>query len=243
VSRFKKRVKQIFYNMIYLKKLLLGSCCCLALSVAAQQKDAESRKKTSNDTPKHEIGIDANAFLGQIYQIFGGRSNELNPYMLIYKRRLKSNTAIRAGLNANFRSLTESSGTFADTRTNREMNYGLRVGYEWQRGLDERWYYTYGGDVGGGYRRRDFIVNSGFDVATSIESGWNFKFGAIGGIWYRFSKSISVGTEVTWYYKSENLAEEKVFTSNPQFNKKGKITTEDKLELKNFGNIFFTIRF
>jgi hypothetical protein len=109
--------------------------------------------------------------------------------------------------------------------------------------LDAKWYCTYGFDVGAGFSKKELIIDSGFDIARSVESGWTLKMGPIGGIWYRFSPKISMGTEATYYYTSQDLKDEKIFTANPQFNKVGRISTQGTFLLKGFGNLFITFRF
>jgi hypothetical protein len=227
--------------MIRLKKaLLLGSFCSLSAVTMAQEKE---KKKAADPVSKHEIGVDANAFLGQIFELFGGKSNELNPYLLTYKYKLNPTTAVRTGLTIALRSFKESDGTFIDTRTDRFMNYATRLGIEKQSELDAKWYFTYGFDVGVGFSKKELIIDSGFDIARSVESGWTLKVGPMGGIWYRFSPKISMGTEATYYYTSQDLKAEKIFTANPQFNKVGKISSEGTFLLKGFGNLFITFKF
>jgi hypothetical protein len=97
--------------------------------------------------------------------------------------------------------------------------------------------------VGAGYSKKELIINSGFDIVNSIESGWTFKVGPVGGLWYRFSKQISLGTEATYYYVTQDLTEKKVFSANPQFNKIGRLATENTASLRGFGNLFLTIKF
>jgi hypothetical protein len=226
--------------MQFKKALLWSGFISLTFAATAQEKE---KKKTPEVNYKHEVGVDANAFFGQVFELFGGKSNELNPYLLTYKYKITPKTAIRSGMTVSFRSLKEGNGTFADTRTDRFMNYAGRLGYEWQKDLDAQWHYTYGFDVGGGYSKKELLINSGFDVANSIESGWTFKVGPVGGLWYRLSPKISIGTEATYYYVTQDLTEKKVFSANPQFNKVGKIATENSASLKGFGNLFITIKF
>ncbi|MEN9609369.1 MAG: hypothetical protein RLZZ628_183 [Bacteroidota bacterium] len=222
------------------KALLLSGFISLTFAAGAQEKE---QQKTTVPAYKHEIGMDANAFFGQIFELFGGKSNDLNPYLLTYKYKWTPTSAFRSGLTVSFRSLKEGNGTFADTRTDRLMNYAARLGYEWQRKLDNQWHYTFGFDVGAGFSKKDLIIDSGFDVVNSTESGWTIKAGPVGGIWYRFSPKISVGTEATFYYVTQDLKEKKVFSANPQFNSTGKISTENRIGLNGLGNLFVTIQF
>jgi hypothetical protein len=226
--------------MQFRKALLLNGFLSFTFAAMAQEKEP---KKISERTFKHEIGVDANAFFGQVFELFGGKSNDLNPYLLTYKYKLTPKTALRAGITASFRSLKEGNGTFADTRTDRSMNYAARFGYEWQRDLDAQWHYTYGFDAGAGYSKTELVIDSGFDLANSVESGWTYKVGPMAGLWYRFSPKINVGTEATFYYMTQNLTEEKVFSANPQFNKVGKIATENNIRFKGLGNLFVSIQF
>jgi hypothetical protein len=226
--------------MQFKKALLFSGFISFTFSGMAQEKEP---KTIPVPAYKHEIGIDANAFFGQVFEIFGGKSNDLNPYLLTYKYKWTAKSAIRSGLTVSFRSLKEGNGTFADTRTDRLMNYAARLGYEWQKQLDEQWHYTFGFDVGAGFSKKDLMIDSGFDIVNSVESGWTMKAGPIGSIWYRFSPKISIGTEATFYYVTQDLKEKKVFSANPQFNTVGKISTENNIGFNGLGNLFVTIKF
>ncbi len=142
---------------------------------------------------RHEIGVNTTLLLKQIIN-FSDTKIAISPYAFTYKM-LKNNKGLRFGVGMNLNSINEKQTTFADNKTNLNQNANVRLGFEIQRMVNQKWNAWVGFDAVASYTNNSNIVDSGFDRVSigNRTKGAGLAF-ALGAEW-RFNKHFSIATE------------------------------------------------
>ncbi len=153
---------------------------------------------------EHAIGVQINQLINQVFNFSNTTpAASSNPYLLTYNiTQKKSNYGLRLGLGYNYTATSSADGaTSTDTKIN---DLRLRVGIEKKFELTSKL------DAGAGIDflfqtnddKTDVTFSTSFDtVLTSTKTtSTGFGGGAMGWLRYNFNKNISVGTEASFYY-------------------------------------------
>jgi hypothetical protein len=198
--------------------------------------------------PRYEVGVNGSAFFKQFLSFNNTRtavdSNNITetPYYLTAKMRSKKGYW-RLGLGAALNSKSESSGKLADTKTTRNSDYQLRLGYEWQQIWGNKWTFYYGVDVLGRYKDKALVADSGFDLVTLAETTWGTGVAPMAGIRFQIWRNIALSTETAVRYRYTSFKETSSFSVNPDFNERGKTVGSHDIDFLPPTSIYITILF
>jgi hypothetical protein len=231
---------------------LIGISIFFIENLMAQTKpEMEPKAITASELdarPRYEMGVNGSAFFKQLLNFSGTKpavdSNNITetPYYFTAKMRSKRGYW-RLGLGATLSAKSESSGKLADTKTVRNADYQLRLGYEWQRKLTDKWLFYYGVDVLGRYKEKALIADSGFDLVNISETTIGTGIAPIAGIRFQLWQNIALSTETAVRYRFSNFKEKTSFSINPDFNEQGKIVDLHELDFLPPTSIYITILF
>jgi hypothetical protein len=196
---------------------------------------------------RHEVGVETGAFFNQIFRLFGlvkdTQSFPVSPYVLSYKFRPNTKGAVRLGMGVNGYKITENRGSFADNKILQNQKYDVRLGYEFNIPLDDRWLSYIGFDGVYGVNNESVSFDSGFDknIRTTKSSSVGMAF--VLGIRYDFSWRVSLGSEMGMSFLNREGEEINEFTANPQFNTIIRKFSEQQTKFNGPGNVYLSIRF
>lgn len=196
---------------------------------------------------RHEVGVETGAFFNQIFRVFGlvrdTQNFPVSPYVISYKYRPNSRGAARVGLGARSYKLTENRGSFADTKVETNQFYDVRLGYEFNIPLDDRWLSYMGVDGTFGFNKQNTAFDSGFDKNTRKIQSNSYGLAFVLGIRYDFSWRVSLGSEMGFGFINREGQETNEFTANPQFNSIIRKTSEQQTKFNGPGNVYISVRF
>ncbi len=198
--------------------------------------------------PRYEMGANCTAFFKQFLNFSGTKaavdSNNITetPYYLTAKMRSKRGYW-RLGLGATLNAKSEASGKLADTKTTRNSDYQLRIGYEWQRDINKKWTFYYGFDILGRYKEKALLVDSGFDIVKIGETTVGTGIAPMAGIRCQLWHNVALSTETAMRYRYSNFNETTSFSINPDFNEKGKKIDLHELDFLPPTSIYITLLF
>jgi hypothetical protein len=199
---------------------------------------------------KHELQVETGAFFNQLFRVFGlvneGDPIPISPYLLGYKYLLKRGTegsAFRIGLGGIADKVQEQRGGFADKRITDTLAFSGRVGYEFQRRLDESWVWTFGADFHYSQFQRRINADSGFDQAINTHTGTTSGFGFVLGFRWDFAPRLSIGSEMSLIFLNSNSKVENIFTANPQFNNLERQFKTSSTKFYGPANIYLSLKF
>jgi opacity protein-like surface antigen len=196
---------------------------------------------------RHEIGVETGAFFNQIFRVFGlvrdTQSFPVSPYVISYKYRPNVKGAMRLGAGIRTSKLTENRGTFADTKTVTNQFYDVRLGYEFNIPLDDRWLAYMGIDATYGFNKQNTEFDSGFDKNIRRIQSNSYGLAFVLGIRYDFSWRVSLGSEMGFGFINKEGEEVNEFTANPQFNSIIRKFSEQQTLFNGPGNVYLSIRF
>jgi opacity protein-like surface antigen len=196
---------------------------------------------------KHEVGVETGAFFNQIFRVFGlvrdTQNFPVSPYVISYKYRTNEKGAARIGVGARTYKLTENRGAFADTKTFTNQFYDLRLGYEFNIPLDDRWLSYVGIDGTFGFNKENTEFDSGFDRNIRKIQSNAYGLAFVLGIRYDFSWRVSLGSEMGFGFINRESQETNEFTANPQFNSIVRKSSEQLTKFNGPGNVYISIRF
>lgn len=213
----------------------------------AKTEPVMARTPLLDPRPRYEVGVNGSAFFKQFLN-FSGRttvdSNNITetPYYLTAKMRSKRGYW-RLGLGAALNAKNESSGKLADTKTTRNNDFQLRLGYEWQRDFGTKWTFYYGIDLLGRYKDKALVADSGFDVVTLSETTWGTGAAPMAGIRYQIWRNVALSTETAVRYRYSAFQEKSSFSTNPDFNEVGKKVGLHELDFLPPTSIYITVLF
>jgi opacity protein-like surface antigen len=210
----------------------------------------KKEKRVLGKPPKfyrHEVGVETGAFFNQLFRVFGlvrdTQNFPVSPYIISYKYRPNDKGAARLGAGLSTYKLTENRGAFADSKTVTNQNYDIRVGYEFNIPLDDRWLSYMGIDGTFGYNKQNTEFDSGFDRNMRKIEANSYGLAFVLGIRYDFSWRVSLGSEMGFGFINKESQETNEFTANPQFNSIVRKFTEQQTKFNGPGNVYISIRF
>jgi hypothetical protein len=196
---------------------------------------------------RHEVGVETGAFFNQIFRLFGlvkdTQSFPVSPYVIAYKYRPNEKGAVRLGMGVNSYKLTENRGNFADSKIVKKQSYNVRLGYEFNIPLDDRWLSYIGVDGVFGSNDESTAFDSGFDTNIRTTKSKALGVAFVLGIRYDFSWRVSLGSEMGFQFVNREGEEINEFTANPQFNTIIRKFTEQETKFIGPGNVYISIRF
>jgi hypothetical protein len=236
-----------------IKTILLASVLFLLNGNINAQTKPENETKigtaTQVDTrPQYEIGVNSTAFFKQFLNFNSVKtavdSNNITetPYYFAAKMRFKKGYW-RLGIGAALNAKSESNGKLSDTKTTRNADYQLRIGYEWQRIMTNKWMFYYGFDVLGRYKDKAFIVDSGFDVVNLSETTLATGVAPVAGIRFQIWRNMALSTETALRYRYTSFKEKSSFSVNPDFNERGKTIGSHEIDFLPPTSIYLTLLF
>jgi hypothetical protein len=171
-------------------------CFTLVLLVAAiSLSGQEVKPDTTKREYKNVVGIDATTIIRQFIN-FNSNAYFSSPYMISYKRIIKSN-AIRLGLYGNLAtSENSSSDTFNVKTTSFNVNIGL--GFEHYSYLTKRWNLYFGADLITKYNENQSEHFSAYDSNTQRSTNFGLGISPLIGIQFRINSRLSLSTESSY---------------------------------------------
>jgi hypothetical protein len=196
---------------------------------------------------RHEIGLETGAFFNQIFRVFGlvrdTQNFPVSPYVMSYKFRPNNKGAMRLGAGIRTFKLSENRGIFADTKKVTNQFYDVRLGYEFNIPLDDRWLSYMGVDGTFGFNNQNTEFDSGFDKNIRKIQSNSYGLAFVLGIRYDFSWRVSLGSEMGFGFINKDGSETNEFTANPQFNSIIRKFSEQQTQFNGPGNVYLSIRF
>ena len=168
------------------------------VSLFSQFEDANLDKEDL----QHEIGLNVSQFVNQF---FSPNSNAISfqPYLLTYKSTRNMDTYFRGGLGFSFIGTSEDKDTASPAANNVSAAIRIRLGFEKQWDISDKWLLTYGLDFPLEYSYANFISNSDFQDVTINSSDISGGLGPVIGFHYKINDKLKVGTEATMYLLAE----------------------------------------
>jgi hypothetical protein len=196
---------------------------------------------------RHELGLETGAFFNQIFRVFGlvrdTQNFPVSPYVISYKYRPNNKGAMRLGAGIRTYKLSENRGNFADSKIVSNQFYDVRLGYEFNIPLDDRWLSYMGLDGTFGFNNQNTAFDSGFDKNVRKIQSNSYGLAFVLGIRYDFSWRVSLGSEMGLGFVNKYGSETNEFTANPQFNTIIRKFEEQQSLFNGPGNVYLSIRF
>ncbi len=197
------------------KLLLVLSFFCLPFLLLAQEDSIQIIEGPEVKIAKHEIGLNATDFIQRLISFNDLLIDDPNAYLLTYKILLSHKRAIRFGLNANYRSARMESGINSSFPNDlKSYNFDLRVGLLMNRRLTNRWSSYLGLDVIYGSGHIESVGVNVFEPLKITRETSVLGGGPAIGIQFFLSSKISLSTELTVYYKYNEIQEKQDFDNN-----------------------------
>lgn len=225
--------------------IIFALCVLVTASGIAQTTEESKEKIRFGEMPKgsitHELGINSTFFIANFISFSGNIPNLVSPYALHYKMWVGRH-GLRVGLGANYREqhddATDNSGGFTSTTT----QVDARIGYEFQLPLARRWNMYFGADLVYQYALSSQKNNSGFATVETSTTGNTLGGGPVLGIQFFINERISLGTETTCYFQSEDIVDATRSDFQPQFDSE-QHSTDKSFSFIPPTSIFVNIRF
>jgi hypothetical protein len=172
---------------------------------------AQEENFLSNSTSKTELGINVTELINAV---FANNTNSLNKglFLASYKY-IKNNAGLRLGLGIRYASQTTDD--FITKRSSDELNTSIRIGYEWQKAIANRWLYYGGFDIIGTYGFENSSSDNGTGLNTIKAKNSGFGLGPILGFQFFINKRLSLGVETSLYYRSVSTKSSFELVGNP----------------------------
>lgn len=182
------------------------TACFATTTIHAQEEPAAPKVKIF----EHQVGVQANELIRQVFN-FNNNSNALNnPYLLTYSLNWKKpGVGIRLGVGPDFRSFKDDDGVVQQDNNINVMN--LRFGLEKTFVLSDRWSAGVGVDA---IYFNDVSYTKTFtrsfdSTATDISSSTSTKGGgAMGWLRYHITPRVLIGTETSFYYSTGDFKQQ-----------------------------------
>lgn len=199
--------------------MIIAVTCSMALSA---QLDSAGTSGRTEVRFRHEVGMDATAFLRQfLSQSVSGQppSTYLSPYFFTYRYKMSWGN-LRAGVGAAYANQERDANWYGslpgETYNNSAWQYDLRLGVEWERSVGKRWQVYYGGD----FRPSTFgwddewtYSNAGYRNASKTTTTTMAVAGLLG-VRFRVTPRLSLMTEGSFSWGVSNT--EVIRSSTPQ---------------------------
>ena len=206
-------------------------------NLLAQDNDVENHGDHHGEKYS-EVGINATSFVNEFISI---NSNDaaIGDYMIAYKYHFGSK-ALRLGLGGSFSQADEDTDGNG-TRTTNDNSLDIRIGYEWNKKITNKWSFYSGMDIIGATDFNSSVSDNFERVETSTRTTV-VGGGPVLGIQFFINSHISLMTEGSLYFKHSIVNTKESFSLNSEFNSE---ETNSRNDL-NFGlptALFFIVRF
>jgi len=225
--------------------IVFALCLLFAGSSIAQTTEEIKEKIRFGEMPKgsitHEVGINSTFFIANFISFSGNIPNLVSPYALHYKMWVGRH-GLRVGLGANFREQREDATSTTGAFTSTTTQVDARIGYEFQLPLARGWNMYFGADLVYQYALSSQKNNSGFATVETSTTGNTLGGGPVLGIQFFINDRISLGTETTCYFLSEDVVEATRSDFQPEFDSE-QHSTDKSFSFIPPTSIFVNIRF
>ncbi|MCB0696616.1 MAG: hypothetical protein KDC07_04585 [Chitinophagaceae bacterium] len=183
--------------------VFVAGLLCTFSSVSLAQDDIEPVKPRTK-LFEHQVGVQMNELVRQVFNFNGTGSSLNNPYLLMYSLNLaKSGWGVRLGLGPEFNTFKDDDGI--TIRENNVNKINARLGLEKSFRLSDRW--TAGAGLDGVYSSdisySKTSVRSFDSTRTDLASQTTTQGGgAMGWLRYRISSHVLIGSEASFYYRT-----------------------------------------
>ncbi len=182
--------------------LLMALALFVSTAVTAQDDNVQSLALPKTKKLNHQVGVQMNELVRQVFNFNGNNNNVNNPYLLIYSLNFaNSGWGIRAGVGPNFNKFTENDGV--TDRENDINSIKARLGFEKSFRLSKRWSAGAGLDGLFGTEDNKTITKvTSFDTTTTEikTSTETIGGGAMAWLRYHVTEHVVIGTEASFYY-------------------------------------------
>lgn len=170
-------------NHYYLMTFLFFLSCQSNLLAQILVQNNDSTQQTKKRPPAEQtVSINMTPLLSMIVPFNKANPFVAGPYNIAFKS-YRNNKGWRVGLGANI--------DFNDP--NDDPNLNLRVGYEWQRAIAKRWYYT------GGIDAMFFVGSLNLPGSNDNNGETGYGIASVWGIEYYLHDKISIATETSFF--------------------------------------------
>lgn len=176
------------------------------------QSDAPTT--TSEKRFVHQVGVQMNELVRQVFNFNNSAATNTNPYLLIYSiNHVGTGLGLRTGFGYNYQSFTNDDGITRRTSDIDDLN--ARLGLEKRFVLSNRW--TAGIGLDATYRLNNNYTKStirGFDTVTTTTTSKisSLGGGAMGWLRYNITSRVLIGTETSYYYSTGTQTDNIVIT-------------------------------
>ncbi|MCB0698998.1 MAG: hypothetical protein H6551_13035 [Chitinophagales bacterium] len=174
---------------------------CFSLSFTQAQEDAPQAPK--GKLFQHQVGVQMNDLIRQVFNFSDVSNPPNNPYLLIYHLNLaKSGWGVRLGVGPEIRAFKNDDGI---TETDNDIfRMNARLGFEKAFALSDRW--SVGVGLDGVYENELIKTKSTIRSFDSARTDVTSKLITTGGgtmAWLRYNvtPNITIGTETSFYYR------------------------------------------
>jgi hypothetical protein len=175
----------------------------------------EVKRDTTKKEYKNIIGVDVTGILKQVFN--PGSVNFYYPYMLTYRRVIKSN-AIRFGVGGSFYNSHGTSNDTIKTSTSRNsLNIGL--GFEHYCYLGRRWDFYFGVELTAKASSNDNIQSTNNTSSEYYSFTSSYGLSPLLGIVFKISKRIVIATETSYnvgYFFTNTYGSNTLYYPNKQ---------------------------
>jgi hypothetical protein len=195
-----------------------SSLIAFAIFIATQAQAQTTDETIPTKRFTHQLGVQANELIRQVFNFNNGSSNVNNPYLLVYHfNSVRSGLGVRVGVGYNYQDFVNDDGV-----TRRETNLNdmqARLGFEKMFRLSSHW--TAGVGIDGVYNLADDYTKNtirSFDTTTTITKSKVSSYGGGPMAWLRYQvgSRILIGTETSFYYTTGNQKDD-IFITKRQF--------------------------
>lgn len=186
---------------------------CLFFPVFAQT-DSTGKKA------EHYIGLQANQLFRQLFNLSNNNSATIaSPYLLNYS---VVSTASQWGANIGWGYGFDEikTGDPTNERTTSNNDFFFRIGVEKKIPVSKKWLIGVGADILFDKEKSETIskTNTGFGMVNTTTNNKvsGYGTGARLTLSYYITNRILIGTEATYYFKSQKIAEERKVTTTTQ---------------------------
>jgi len=208
--------------------------------IFANQVTAQTADNKNSRQLKHEVGINATAFIKEILSL-GDTSSAFNnsPYLITYKLITKQSVGFRAGFGGQYNRQKETEDT--PINTNNVLDW--RVGIEWQETIGQRLTTSVGADFINSFSFSKNIIDAGYDLVTFEEKSFMIGGGPVLGLAFNFNDKVSLYAEAAAYFSRGKISTSINYKDFPERNFKVDDITRISLLLYAPASIYFVFKF
>lgn len=215
------------------KSILSAICFAIALPICYSQEEEPQMEKTRRF--EHQVGVQANGLIRQIFNFSNSNNTIDNPYLLIYSINFaKSGWGLRVGGGYNNSFQADNDGIVEHEST--ITNTNVRLGVEKSFRLSNKWTTGVGIDaIYGNDNDKTKAITRFFDTST-VQSKTTIQVyggGAMAWLRYHLTDNILIGTETSFYQRIGNQSLDLTITQrNNALSSRPIVTTTSKQDHK-----------